>query len=223
VSSRKPKQARSRRSSTPSASPAKPTLSEQIDREVIADILTKRKLGQPITRGERGELRRWERARDEEARWAIYKSIPKRHWRAMSGRQDKVLNEQALRYGIPFGGATINLVEVARALHDFLAENHHKLNAVDGDDPLSGPTTPALERYREEAWRIKRIERQRLQGTHISRETIHDAMNRLAGILRGLGDRLRRQHGNAAGELLDEALDDFERQVSAFEATDDGG
>lgn len=46
----------------------------------------------------------------------------------MSGRQTKVLNEQAERYGIPLGGRTINLPAVVRALHEFLARNARKLS-----------------------------------------------------------------------------------------------
>ncbi len=67
----------------------------------------------------------------------------------MSGRQTKVINEQAERYGIPFGGATINLPTVVRALHDFLADNAVKL-ARDDDPLMQGVGSPALERYREE-------------------------------------------------------------------------
>ena len=50
----------------------------------------------------------------------------------MSGRQTKVINEQAARYDLPFGGPTIDLPDVVRALHDFLAKHAQRL--ASGDD-----------------------------------------------------------------------------------------
>ena len=60
----------------------------------------------------------------------------------MSGRQTKVLNEQADRYGLPLGGPVIDLPKLARALHDFLAANAKKLN-TDDTALLGGGNSPA--------------------------------------------------------------------------------
>ena len=89
---------------------------------------------QELSRREREALKRHEKEQEEARRWQYYASIPQKHWRQMSGRQTKVLNEQAALYGIPFGGATVDLPKVVRAVHDFLAENAHKL--ARDDDPL---------------------------------------------------------------------------------------
>ena len=102
-----------------------------------------------MTKEERRLLKRHESEKEERLRWQYYASIPQKHWRNMSGRQTKVINEQAQRYGIPFGGASINLPAVVRALHDFLADNAVKL-ARDDDELMQGNGSPALERYREE-------------------------------------------------------------------------
>jgi hypothetical protein len=155
---------------------------------------------------ERTALKRHERDKEERLRWQFYRSIPQKHWRAMSGRQAKVINEQAERYGLPLGGPTVNLPALARALHDFLAENALKL-AQDDDDPLlRGGGSPALEQYRVERTALARLDR-------LERE----------GILRSAGDALGRQHGPAATDLLYEALDDAAREVErSFGAGDDG-
>src|SRR5687767_10418373 len=78
-----------------------------------------------------------EREKEERLRWQYYASIPQKHWRAMSGRQTKVINEQAERYGLPFGGPSVNLPAFVRAFHDFLADNAIKL-AKDDDLSLGG-------------------------------------------------------------------------------------
>lgn len=60
----------------------------------------------------------------------------------MSRRQTKVLHEQALKYGLPFGGKTTSLPRVARALHDFLATNSRRLS--DDDDLLNASVCSRL-------------------------------------------------------------------------------
>ena len=82
------------------------TVSQQVDRELAAEALRRRQAGQRPTRRELAALRRVEKARDDELRWQHYRTIPQKHWREMSGRQAKVINEQAATHGIPFAGRT---------------------------------------------------------------------------------------------------------------------
>src|SRR5574340_1554837 len=108
---------------------------DDLDKQFAAAALAKRRAGQKPSREEAAALRRVERARDQQLRADHYRSIPKRDWQRWSGRQQKILNEQALRYGVPIGGATIDAAELARWLHEFLAANARKLAAADSDDP----------------------------------------------------------------------------------------
>lgn len=168
---------------------------------------------QELSRDERAALKRHEKDREEKLRWIYYSSIPQKHWRAMSGRQTKVINEQADRYGLPFGGPTIDLPKLARAIHDFLAENALKL--AKEDDPLlaGGGNSPALERYREERAALARLDRLEREGRLLPRDEAREGMGRIAAILRGAGDALQRQFGAAAGEILHEALGDAQREI----------
>ena len=52
--------------------------------------------------------------KEEQLRWRYYRTIPQKHWKVMSGRQTKVLAEQAQRYGLPFGSASIDLPAVVK-------------------------------------------------------------------------------------------------------------
>jgi hypothetical protein len=179
--------------------------------------------GNELSRQERAALKRHEKEKDERLRWQHYRTIPQKHWREMSGRQTKVLNEQAERYGLPFGGPAIDLTALARKLHDFLAENAVKL-ARDDDELMQGsPSSPALERYREECAALARLDRLEREGQLLPRDSVRDALGRVAGILRGAGDSLQRQFGPAAVEVLYEALDDATREIDhSFGGTDAG-
>ena len=192
-----------------------------LDRKLAHDAYRKVLGGQPLTVREETALKRFEKEKDERLRWKHYGAIPQKHWREMSGRQAKVINEQALRYGIPFGGAMISLPEVVRTLHEFLADNAHKL-ARDDDPLMQGGSSPALERYREERALIARLDRLERESRLLPRDEVREAMSRIASILRSAGDALLRQFGPAAAEILLEALDDAERETDrAFQSPED--
>jgi hypothetical protein len=184
----------------------------KVDADLVARAYRKVMDRQELTKDERAALRRHEKQKEEKLRWHYYASIPQKHWRQMSGRQTKVLNEQAERYGIPFGGPAINLPQVVRALHDFLADNAVKL-ARDEDPLMQGSGSPALERYREERAAIARLDRLEREGKLIPRDAARESLGRIASILRGAGDALQRQFGPSAVEVLYEALDDAVQEV----------
>ena len=183
-----------------------------LDRKMAAEAYRKVFAGQELTLREQTALKRFEKEKDERLRWQHYASIPQRHWREMSGRQSKVINEQAVRYGIPFGGATISLPAVVRTLHDFLADNAQKL-ARDDDELMQGNGSPALERYREERAAIARLDRLERERQLVPRSEVRESLSRIAAILRGAGDALQRQFGQSAADILLEALDDAGREI----------
>ncbi|MCA9056384.1 MAG: hypothetical protein KDA75_21295, partial [Planctomycetaceae bacterium] len=193
--------------------PRNASLSNQLDKEQAARAYRKVMSGEQPTSAEQAALRRYEKQQEEQRRWQYYESIPQKHWRQMSGRQTKVLQEQAERYGLPFGGRTINLPQVVRALHDFLAANARRL-ATDDDDLLHADvSSPALERYREERALLARLDRLEREQTLVPRHSVRDGLERIAAILRTAGEQLQREFGPEAMELLHEALDDAQREV----------
>lgn len=193
------------------------SVSSRIDKTMVAAALSKHKRGITPSTREQLALRKWEEAHEETKRWQYYRTVPQKHWREMSGRQAKVLNEQAVLYGLPFGTAVIDLPAVIRALHDFLARNAKKLSALDCDDPLLvGESSPALERYRDERAKLAKMDRQERERTLLPREEIHEMLGRVARIIRGAGDGLQRQYGSEAHALLDEAMDDADKEIETY-------
>jgi hypothetical protein len=208
-SSNQPKAGNAANSAPPPASGL-----SRADQELVTRAYRKVVAKEELTRPERQALTRHEKAQEEKRRWQYYRSIPQKHWKAMSGRQTKVLNEQAARYGIPFGGPVVDLPAVVRAWHDFLADNAIKLAKEDEDALLQAPSSPALERYREERAALARLDRLEREGQLLPRDQVREALGRIAAIVRTAGDDVQRQFGAAAGEILYEALDDAKREIN---------
>jgi hypothetical protein len=184
----------------------------QVDNELVTGAYRKLMARQKLTESERRALKQYEKQQEEVRRWKYYRSIPQKHWRTMSGRQTKQINEQAERYDIPFGGSTIDLPAVVRRIHDFLAENAHKL-AREDDVLLQGAPSPALEKYREERAKIARLERLEREGKLLPRHQIREFLARVATLIRDAGERVDRQYGAAAAAILYEALDEAQREI----------
>lgn len=167
-------------------------------------------------------MRRHEKQQEEQRRWSYYETIPQKHWVEMSGRQAKVLREQASRYGLPFGQRVVNLPQLAKAIHDFLATHARLLSRGRDEDELileSAPS-PALERYRDEKAKLARLDRLEKEKELIHRDDLDEVMQRMAVVLRNTGELLQRQFGNDASEVLNDALDDL---LKAIEELVSGG
>ena len=77
----------------------------------------------------------WLTKRDSDAAIESYVSaMPKGDYCRLSDRQHKLIDDAARNYGLPIDGATINLGEALRAVHDLLAANGDRLRgSIDGD------------------------------------------------------------------------------------------
>ena len=184
---------------------------ERLDRELArAALQTIRSGGVPRAR-EAAALRRVEKAREDEARWRYYRECPKKHYRQMSGRQDKVLNEQAVRYGLPVGGPKVDLVVLVQWLHQFLADHRHDLSRILDANIAALTPKEQLDQIRVERER-RRLERESLE--LVDAEAVRQGHAKLVAMLRRTGERMR-----AVDEecylLLQETLEEFEQQVDA--------
>ncbi len=151
--------------------------------------------------------------------------VPKKLWVQWSGRQYKILDEQAQRYGIPVGGPSIDLAEVAVWIHDLLAAHGRRILAGDAatdiwDDMEDGgtessPASPALERKREVEYQLRLRDLAERDGQLVSRERTRQGLALAAGIFKQFGDTLQRQFGADALDLWNDALNDWERAIEA--------
>jgi phage terminase Nu1 subunit (DNA packaging protein) len=195
--------------------PAPPLQPADADRELVAAAARKQRAGEKLSPAEAAALRRFRTAAEEADRWRYYASIPKGHWARMSGRQHKVLDEQASRYGLPILGKTIDLSAVARWLHEFLAANAAKLRPDNADDELLAGDSKWAERLRMERALLVRLERRQREGQLVDRDRTHQCWTRVAGVLHRCGEVLQRQYGPLALRLLNQALEDAQREVDS--------
>ncbi len=204
-----------------SRQPAKPKPSalDQLERRLAADALRKIQLNQVPSSKETAALRRVKAADEEQKRWEFYGSIPKKHFREMSGRQTKQLHEQAERYGMRGIGRTIALPEFVKWVYDFLAKHAYKLSSED-DPMMGGGNSPALEEYRRERTKLVRLERLEREGVLVHLANIHEEIIASAGIIRSAGEQLERKFGPEAKFILDQAIDNAEARINNL--LDDG-
>jgi hypothetical protein len=90
------------------------------------------------------------------------------------------------------------------------------IRADSASDPLlAGADSPALERYREERAKIARLDRLEREGSLVNREYVLRGLQRCASHIRGAGERLQAAFGPEALEILEEALEEFHREITA--------
>jgi hypothetical protein len=182
-------------------------------RRKVAEAYGKLLRREKLSRNEEAAIQRFEKTREERLRWQYYRTIPKKHWRQMSGRQAKVINEQASRYALPLGGPKVDLPELVKALHDFLAKNAQRLASE--DDPLlqTAQSSPALEAYRKERARLAQLDRMEREQTLMPREDVRASLAFMASLIRRATERLQRRYGEGAADLIRSTIDDFEREM----------
>lgn len=78
---------------------------------------------------------------------------------------------------------------------------------------FSGSDSPALERFRLARAEQVELDLARQRGQLLPREEVHAWMARLGGTLRATCETLQRQFGRQAAAMIQEALDDYEREV----------
>lgn len=196
--------------------------SDRIEAQLVRAALEAVRRGETPSGDQRRALKRWEKRREEEQRLELLRSCPKRLYAELSGRQQKVLNDQAARYGVPIGvgKAEIDIGAVLRWMHDFLAENAQKLRLLDersGDDALlmSGSDSPALEEYRRWAAREKELRVREMEGDLRRVDEVREGLAIIAGNIRGAGQQLAREFGDEAARVLNEALDEAADAIDA--------
>ncbi len=185
--------------------------------------LQKRRLKQRPTREEERALRRVTKAAEEKQRWEFYASIPKKHYRSMSGRQTKTLNEQAELHGIPIGGDTIDLTALVRWIHDFLATHKHRLSTAIDDPLLEGASETLRDAYirqqileKREKAKLARLDRLEREKGLRDAKAIAELLGQLAAIRRAKNDAIQRLYGDGPVKLNNESLEDEKRTIDKF-------
>ncbi len=199
------------------------TTAEQLRQKQLETLvqaaLQKKKAGEKLLQREIAALEKFEQQQDERRGLRFVRAIPKKFWCEWSGRQHRTLNAQADLYGLPVGGPVIDLVALAKWLHDWLAQHKQALSELVAVDDLPAGEAKTLQ-GKLLAEKVEQLKHRNLlletqlaekQQKLLPRDQVHELLVRAAQILRGAGDRLYKRHGQEAGDILAQALDDFEQ------------
>lgn len=207
--------------------PSKPKAAErQAFVALVQSAMRKHQLKQPLTPKENRAWARWEAEEDERRGMRFITALPKKIYCSIVGRQPKVVNDQADTFGIPLRGATVNLVEVAKWIHDFFAQHKHDLPKIIRGE--AGAHTPKeqlileqIEVYRRRVILLENkidVDAQNL----LPRSEVHELLAELAMIIRSAGERLEKQHGPQAASIMDVALKDYDSKLERLAAPKSG-
>lgn len=203
----------------PSASVGSRTASTltKTEQELLRSAARKRQTGQVLNREETRVLRKYEAEQEEINRWKYYRTIPKKHFVEMSGRQHKSLGDLARNYGFPLDGPIVDLPAFVHFFCTFMAQNGQKLlSDPDGDLENAADESPMLERLRKEKWRLARLDRRERENQLLPRAKVHETLAILAELIRGVGDKLQKNHGAEAARALNETMDSFATHVDSL-------
>ena len=189
------------------------TAAEVLDQRLAAAALEKSRRGEKPTGQEAAALRRIEKAREERDRERFYRSVPKRHFLAMAGRQATTVNGMGRTWNMPVFGRTVDLYAFVGWVFNFLAEHKHELKAIREGDSHGNPSQREDTRYKRERTRMIRFRRQQQEGNLLSRADVHEGLAAISAIYRRAGERLRKEFGDDAYRIIDEGWDNAQRMI----------
>lgn len=180
------------------------------DKRLALEYARKAKAKEKTTLAEQRALRRVQAFNEQRDRDKYYRTVPKRDYVAMSGRQHKVLDEQAARYDLPLLGESVDLFALLKRFHDLFAEGRFR-----SDDEIDDETqqTPNLEKLRGEKYRLARLDRLERQRQLLPRRLVRELLGFTAAKLRDRAERLQRLFGPEVVDELNDAVAEIEEEI----------
>ena len=158
---------------------------------------------------------------DHDNRWTVYSQ---RDLASALGVDPSTV-QQWVRDGLPRNRAGKNRYKYcipcgAEWMRRIAAAGAPQREPVD-DELLVGCDSPALERYRLAAAKLKELDLEERKTSLLPRDKVRTALGRFSLILRQLGERLGKRYGPEAQLSLKDAIDDCRRVVDDEFGADD--
>jgi hypothetical protein len=175
--------------------------------------------GERLKGPEAALLKRWERVERERLRWESLRAVPKKDYVAMSGRQQKILDQQGERYGLDeLLKPKIDVTRLVRQLHDLLAKHWLKFSAEASEADLmkGGGNSPALERYRQAKAEREELELSIKRGEVVPLLELGPRLVALAEMGRSRFEAMERAGGPSVRREIETLIDDWVEQVKRW-------
>lgn len=179
------------------------------DKHLASVALGKIKRGENPARDENAALRRVQLAVDEKKKWALYRAIPQADWCKLSGRQRKVVRDQARKLNLPMGAESIDLAVLLPALHDLFS----RIDAGMVNGPSADDAEGRLKMAKAEIAELQLAER---TGRVVSRAAVQQCYAVIGHSLRKAAELLGKHHGPEAQRILEERLDHAQSLLDAI-------
>lgn len=173
--------------------------------ELAKRAAAKRAKGERLTRDEERAITWWQAKQRDEILDAGLRAIPKGMYCSLAQRQQKVVDEQARRYGLPLLGPTVDLFAAIAALHDLISRNADALKS-DGQPNLAAEKLSEQIRNLRTRRRLILSELKRRKDEFIPRTELRGRLQWLAQQLRRIGESLGRRFGRDAQAAVNEFL-----------------
>jgi ABC-type phosphate transport system auxiliary subunit len=184
-------------------------VADRKERAILALLAEHR--GESLSSGQKSDLAWYRKAEAEEIVETVLADLPKKLYCKLSGRQVKVINEQAERYGLPIGDATVDMFAAVAAFHDFLADNARTFGE---DEDLRAEKIRKEIAVLERRAKILDGEIKQQKSLYIEKSDLHRRLTWLASKLQSLGERLGKLGGaecqNTVNEFLEELAEELE-------------
>ncbi|QDT08009.1 hypothetical protein K227x_64390 [Rubripirellula lacrimiformis] len=204
---------------------AKPAAKKPDRTERAMQAAIKKHRGEKLSQSDSRDLAWWEKSQRESIVSDALVSIPKGLYCQLAGRQHKVIDDAAERFGLPIGGATIDLFDAIESLHTVIADNSRSIIPVhaidtDGADDEEMVYKLKLAELQEKVRKLQvHNERQNISLTHdrgdsIDRQELRRLLQVLIVKLRAFGQQLRRaSNGQEAQKACNEFLSMLAKEV----------
>jgi len=194
------------------------------DDQLAANAREKQARGESPSHREAQALERNKRLQRDQLRLALIRSVPKKVYCQLTGRQPRTVNDQADKYGVPLRGDSVDLGAVVEWLHDFLAKHGRAIRSQSPDDLLlEGASQELKDEYirqqiveKRAKARLAELDLAQRAGELVTAASIHELLTRFASILRRKGEALQRRFGPDAQRIMDEGLDDCDRELDRY-------
>lgn len=190
-----------------------------LDRSVVRRAKAAEKLeaqGKKLDHQQKRDLRRYRDHQEQIDQVEFLLNLPKGLYAKLSGRQHKILNEQAERHGLPISGPTINLAHVLTEFHNQIARSEPPRGGddpADGDDLLDGEPSDGLERYRMARAKEAEVKLAVLTGGLVDIAEVRSSFESAASHLADARTELARMFGESAASILDLALERADQEL----------
>jgi len=142
------------------------------------------------------------------------RELPKKYYVDMSGRQHVVLDRQARKWGFPVDQATIDLYEVIKTFHDFVADNHLVLQQARDKSETHSAKKLVETKMLETKIKLADLEYQERAGKLVDRQAVKNAFAWLSQQFKEMSEQVGRAHGPGPQEKINHFLDRMLRELA---------